>query len=318
MLARCCTAEPETIGERKGVIFHQGYNNCFDGVRGARMYRAVFPEMIRGWRAALNDSALPFGILSQCTAGNVQQLDDFLTKITDISARIREAQYQTFLEFYEAGDKNIGVVGAYDLRRAGYHPSLKVPSGERIARWALATQYGMEGALRWRPPMLKEMKAENGAIALTFDQQIGPVGDGFPITGFAIAGKDMKFQPATITYRVTGKNSRGRDKHDTTTLVLTSSLVAEPVHYRYAWARNPMGNLQVKWNSDIPLPTQRSDDWTNADLLKALTGKDAENLLVLSRGEKRRLSQSLASEDRRRLVEEAKALLKQEQEVSAN
>ena len=40
----------------KGVIFHQGYNNCFDGVRGAKMYRVVFPELIRGWRDAFNDA----------------------------------------------------------------------------------------------------------------------------------------------------------------------------------------------------------------------------------------------------------------------
>ena len=302
----------------KGVIFHQGYNNCFDGVRGARMYRAVFPEMIRGWREAFNDSALPFGILSQCTAGNVQQLDDFLTKITDIGARIREAQYQTFLEFYKAGDTNIGFVSTYDLRRAGYHPSLKVPSGERIARWALATQYGMESTLRWKPPMLKEMKAENDAIVLTFDQQIAPVGDGSPMAGFAIAGKDMKFQPATIAYRIVGKDPRGREKHDQTTLVLKSSLVPEPVHYRYAWARNPMGNLRANNHiDDVPLPTQRSDDWTNGDLLKALTGKEAETPAVLDRGEKRQLMEALASEDRRRLVAEAKAILKQDQEVSA-
>jgi sialate O-acetylesterase len=89
------------------------------------------------------------------------------------------------------------------------------------------------------------------------------------------------------------------------------------VHYRYAWGRNPMGNLQIHRGSDIPLATQRSDDWTNGDLLKVLTGKDAENPALLNRGEKRQLSQALASEDRRRLVEEAKALLKQEQEASA-
>ena len=52
----------------KGAIFHQGYNNCFKGVRGARMYRAVFPEMIRAWRAAFNDPELPFGIISLCGA----------------------------------------------------------------------------------------------------------------------------------------------------------------------------------------------------------------------------------------------------------
>ncbi|MFT5127506.1 MAG: sialate O-acetylesterase [Rhodothermales bacterium] len=58
----------------KGAIFHQGYNNCFGGVRGSEMYRVVFPEMIHGWRDAFNDPEMPFGILSQCTAGKVQNL----------------------------------------------------------------------------------------------------------------------------------------------------------------------------------------------------------------------------------------------------
>ncbi|HUT12257.1 MAG TPA: hypothetical protein VMY42_17295 [Thermoguttaceae bacterium] len=296
----------------KGAIFHQGYNNCFDGVRGAEMYRVVFPEMIRGWRDAFNDPQMPFGILSQCTAGNKQNLNDFLTHLTDIGARIREAQYQTFLEFYKAGDKNIGFTSTYDLRRASYHPQLKIPAGERIARWALATQYGMEEEFLWLPPMLKEMKVQDGAIVLTFDQAVAPVSDGSAMAGFAIAGKDMKFQPATTTYRVIGKDSRGSEEYDTKVLILKSSLVPEPVHYRYAWARSPMGNIRAKgYTDDIPLPTQRSDNWTNADLLKALTGKDAVDAGLLSRGEKSQLKETLESEDRRRLVEEAKALLQQ-------
>jgi len=92
----------------KGAIFHQGYNNCFSGVWGATMYRAVFPELIRGWREAFNDPKMPFGILSQCVAGKVQDLNNFLPYMTDIGARLREAQYQTFLEFYKGGDKKIG------------------------------------------------------------------------------------------------------------------------------------------------------------------------------------------------------------------
>jgi sialate O-acetylesterase len=301
----------------KGTIFHQGYNNCFDGVRGAMMYRVVFPEMIRGWRDAFNDPQMPFGILSQCTAGNVQRPDDFLTKITDIGARIREAQYQTFLEFYKAGDKHIGFTSTYDLRRASYHPGLKIPAGERIARWALATQYGMEKEFRWLPPMIKEKKVQDGAMVLTFDEQIAAPADGSPMTGFAIAGKDMKFQPATTTYRVISKDSRGREKHDTKTLILNSSLVPNPVHYRYAWGRNPMGNVQRKSPRDIPLATQRSDTWTNGDFLKALTGKDAESPVVLSRGEKRQLQEALQKEDRRRLEAEAQAILQEKQTAKA-
>ena len=71
-----------------------------------------------------------------------------------------------------------------------------------------------------------------------------------------------------------------------------------------------MGNIQMK-GARTPLATQRSDDWTNGDLLKALAGKGAEDPLVLSRGEKGQLSQALEGEDLRRLKEEAKAILRQ-------
>ena len=36
---------------------------------------------------------------------------------------------------------------------------------------------------------------------------------------------------------------------------------ADPIHFRYAWGRNPMGNLQSGDHSDLPFATQRSDDW---------------------------------------------------------
>jgi len=300
----------------KGVIFHQGYNNCFSGVWGANMYRAVFPEMIRAWRDAFNDPEMPFGILSQCTAGNVQRLDNFLTYMRDIGARIREAQYQTFLDFYKAGDKSIGFVSTYDLRHTSYHPRVKVPAGERIARWALATQYGMEGKFTWLPPMIREMTVEDGAIHLKFDGKgVTSTGDGAPMAGFAIAGENMKFQPAETSNKVIGKKGRSL-LYDSTIVILKSPLVPNPAHYRYAWGRSPMGNIQLKY-ARTPLATQRSDTWTNADLLKALTGKDAEDPLQLSRGEGHALRAALEEEDRRRLVAEAKALLEEEQKAGA-
>jgi len=302
----------------KGVIFHQGYNNCFQGVHGARMYRAVFPEMIRAWREAFQDEALPFCILSQCTAGDQQTHDNFLVHIMDIGACIREAQYQTFLEFYNEGDKNIGFVSTYDLRHSNYHPRVKIPAGERAAIWALVSQYGAGNGLEWLPPALKEIEAADGALELTFSEAVSDNSDGTGMSGFAIAGEDMKFQPAGVTHKVVGKDGR-KLQYDKTTLVLSSPLVGKPMHYRYAWGRNPMGDIQrsVRFGNTVMLPTQRSDNWTNGDLLKALTGKDAEDPLVLNRGEKRQLKEALAREDQRRLVAEAEALLKHEQEVSA-
>ena len=106
---------------------------------------------------------------------------------------IREAQYKTFLDFYKAGDKNVGFASSFDKRRSWYHPQLKIPVGERIARWALATQYGFEREVDWKPPMYEEMKIEDGKIILKMDTWVRPVTDG-PILGFAIAGNDKRFQ----------------------------------------------------------------------------------------------------------------------------
>jgi len=36
----------------------------------------------------------------------------------------------------------------------------KEPCGERISRWALATQYGFEREIKWKPPMYTEMKVD--------------------------------------------------------------------------------------------------------------------------------------------------------------
>lgn len=264
------------------------------------MYRDVFPEMITAWRAAFNDPEMPFGILSLCTGGDKQNLENFSEKMADVGALIREAQYQTFLEFYNAGDKHIGFVSTYDFSRRWYHPQLKLPAGERIARWALSTEYGYEKQLNWKPPFLAEMKVVDGSIQLNMDVSAGAVDDGGPIEGFAIAGEDRKFHPATATHLVTGKDDRGREQKDTKVIVLTSPMVANPVHYRYAWARTPMGNLQVTGNSDIPFATQRSDDWPVEEVfvdgeLKTLAG--------------RKISAELRKLDQERAHKEAEMLL---------
>ena len=296
----------------KGAIFHQGYNNCFQGVRGARMYRAVFPETIRSWRAAFGNEALPFCILSQCTAGPQQTRDTFLVHLRDIGARIREAQYQTFLDFHRQGDANIGFVSTYDLRHSNYHPRVKVPAGERAAIWALVSQYDVGHGLEWRPPALKDMRAVDGSLELTFDMAVGDNSDGTDMSGFAIAGEDRRFQPAEVGHKVLGKSGRSV-RTDKTVLVLRSPLVEQPRHFRYAWGRNPMGDIQrsVRFGNQVMLPTQRSDTWTNADLLEALTGKQAVDPGHLDRGESNALRAALEQEDLRRRIAEAEALLEQ-------
>lgn len=293
----------------KGAIFHQGYNNCFNGTPGAIMYAQVFPKMISAWRGAFQDPEMPFGILSLCTEGSPQTRDNYVECMANVGPYIRAAQYQTFLDFYQAGDKHIGFTSTYDLRRRWYHPQLKIPAGERIARWALATQYGFDREIRWKPPIIKEMKVEYDRILLRLDEATANVDDGGIMKGFAIAGEERKFHPADVTHRVTGKDNRGRPQKDTKVLVLASPMVPKPIHYRYAWGRSPMGNLQAHHNTDIPLATQRSDNWSLKDIYEALTGKQSSSASALTRGERNALIKALRAEDMRRRLAEAQALL---------
>ena len=293
----------------KGVIWHQGYNNCFEGSLGATRYYQIFPKMIESWRGAFNDPKMPFGIISLCTADN-QSADNFLEKMIDVGANIRAAQYKTYLDLRKAGDKNVGFVSSYDQRRSWYHPQLKIPVGERIAAWAMATQYDCK--LDWEPPYVKEMKVEDGRTILAFELK-GPLGTNpeGTIVGFAIAGKDGKFQPANADFPVTGKDSRGRARRDSRRLALTSPLVPKPIHYRYAWARNPHANLVSAWRR-VPLATQRSDSWTLSDLYTAYTGKKPTNTIDKLEGNERGdLQNALKAADLQRRLHEARAFLKE-------
>ena len=284
----------------KGVIFHQGYNNAFDGTLGAELYREVFPKMIQSWRLAFRDAEMPFGILSLCTDGNPQTLDDYCEKMFNAGIDIRAAQYSTFLDFYQNGDENIGFVSTYDLRRRWYHPQLKLPAGERIARWALATEYGFEKQIEWLPPMLIKMKQIENGLELTFNRDVGDPEDG-KIRGFAIAGVDRRFHPADAEYAVRGKNDRGQVQYDKKRLVLSSQMISEPIHYRYAWGRNPLANLQATGNKDLPFATQRSDTWVMEEVPLGVLGEQVT--LPISRADRGKILQVLRQqdEDRRRM-----------------
>jgi sialate O-acetylesterase len=291
----------------KGAIWHQGYNNALQP-NGHAMYYQVFPKMIHAWRAAFQDPKLPFGIISLCTEGDPQDKDDYLEKMANEGVWIREVQYKTFFDFYNAGDKNIGYASSYDQRRSWYHPQIKVPVGERIARWALATQYGLSKQVRWMPPMVKDVKTGNGSIVLKMDSTVGPFHDG-AIEGFAIAGADGRFQPANADW-LTTKDKENRPQIDRTTIVLKSPWVPEPVYYRYAWGRNPMANLKTTDHTDLPLPTLRNDPWTMADMYEKYTGKKSATPNILDRKENRELMKALQDADFKRRLDEATELLK--------
>lgn len=299
----------------KGAIFHQGYNNANGGSFGAAMYAQIFPKMIEAWREAFADPEMPFGIISLCTEGPQQTHDNYVELMLNDGIYIREAQYQTFLEMRASGDQNIGFASSFDQRRGWYHPQLKIPVGERISRWALATQYGMDKRIRWMPPTYTKMETGRGQIVLHMDGVVSAADNQGDIHGFAIAGEDRRFQPATAEWQFR-KDAQGRPQRDRSVLVLTSPHVPEPIHFRYAWGRNPMANLQSADHNDLPFATQRSDDWKMENVPLGVLGEAPYESGKMTRAQRNAIRKMLQQEDLQRRIAEAKALLREHGEWS--
>ena len=297
----------------KGAVFHQGFNNCFSGSAGARMYYQVFGKMIGAWRSASNEPQMPFCIISLCTAGDPQTSENFVVSMYDVGPLIREAQYMTFRDFHDAGDENIGFVSSFDFRKSWYHPQIKVPVGERAAKWALTTQYdlftGRDADDRWLPPSITGVDIADGKINLTVSSTVKTKDDSDgKLLGFAIAGADRRYYPAVIDWFTDGtRDNRNRLQYKRNMLTLSSPFVTEPRHYRYAWARNPMANIVN--NRGIPLATQRSDDWRLEETpikLPVPKGMDARSARRYLSG---RLRKELRLADTERRIKEAEATI---------
>ena len=218
----------------KGAIWYQGESNA----GRAYQYRNLFPLMIKSWRDEWAIGDFPFYYV---------QLADFLAEQKDpvesAWAELREAQTMTMSKL-----PNVGQAVIIDLGEGqDIHPRNKQDVAARLARWALAKDYGLN--VPYRSPEYESMKAEGNKIVLTFAN----VGEGlrafdFPVVkGFAIAGEDKKWVWATA--KITGPK----------TIEVSAEGVAAPVAVRYGWADNPVCNVYSR--EGLPLTPFRTDDW---------------------------------------------------------
>jgi sialate O-acetylesterase len=235
----------------KGIIFHHGYNNALEDSR-PKLYELNFRTLIADWRNTFTDNDLPFGIIELSAGGEPQTLDNFERRMLDPAANIREAQFKAFRAV-----PNTGFVCSYDQQVNWYHPQKKMEAGERMARWALTTLYGFD--LEWEPAVCTGVERLKDRIILTFDKAV-KTSDDRPIEGFSIAGSNRQFFPAKAAY-VKSTNENGQPVVDKKRIEVWNSLVADPAEVRYAWARNPLGNLVSDDCRIIPVPLFRTDSW---------------------------------------------------------
>lgn len=225
-----------TIGYAiKGAIWYQGESNS----GRAYQYRHLFPLMIDTWREVWKQGDFSFYWV---------QLADFMDESDGPQdsawAELREAQTMTMSRLPNTGEAVIIDVG----EGRDIHPRDKQTVGKRLARWALAKDYGMK--IPHQSPTVSGMEIVRNKVTLTFDH----VGAGLysfdsrtDVSGFTLAGEDQKFVKATA--RIVGKNK----------IELTAQGVDKPVHARYAWANNPVVNLYSR--EGLPATPFRTDDW---------------------------------------------------------
>ena len=218
----------------KGAIWYQGESNA----GRAYQYRDLFPLMIENWRKEWGQGDFPFYWV---------QLADFKAEPKEPSesdwAELREAQTMTLDKLPHTGQAVIIDIG----EGKDIHPKNKVDVGRRLARWALANEYGVK--IDHQSPRYASMQADSDAIVLSFNHLPAgwrPFDVNEPI-GFTIAGDDKKFYPATAKIVDGGK------------IRVSSPSVPKPVSVRYAWADNPVCNMFSA--GGLPLTPFRTDDW---------------------------------------------------------
>jgi sialate O-acetylesterase len=218
----------------RGVIWYQGESNA----GRAYQYREMFPLMIQSWREDWDQGDFPFYWV---------QLADYMPEKPESSesgwAELREAQTMTQDRLPKTGQAVIIDLG----EAADIHPRNKLEVGKRLARWALARDYGRD--LVCQSPRYDSMEVKDGAVVVKFKDVGGKLVtvDAKNVQGFAIAGEDRQWKWAEA--KITGPDE----------ITVSSPDVPKPVAVRYAWADNPVCNL---YNAVLlPVTPFRTDDW---------------------------------------------------------
>ncbi|WP_010586254.1 sialate O-acetylesterase [Schlesneria paludicola] len=223
----------------KGAIWYQGESNA----GRAYQYRDLFPLMIKSWRDEWKQGDFPFYWV---------QLADFYPEKPQPDesswAELREAQTMTMTRLPNTGEAVIIDIG----EGRDIHPKNKVDVGRRLARWALAKDYGVK--IAYHSPQYKSMAKKDNKIVLTFDHIEGgwrPF-DVLEPRGFSIATEDGKF--------VWAKAAIQKDN----TIEVWSDEVTSPAAVRYGWADNPIVNMFGA--NGLPLTPFRTDSRPGATI----------------------------------------------------
>ncbi len=230
--------QPTAMSSVRGVLWYQGESNAtVGGSHGRPVDLAINEHKIRtivtGFRGAFRSPELPF-LMVQLPGVNREW------------PVFREAQARV-----AAADPNVHMAVTIDLGHStDVHPRKKRPVGERLAHLALANvhDHNTVGEREASGPEFLGIEANpSGALVVRFKFANGLTTiDELPPQGFAVAGPDGQFWPATAELL----SNKVR---------VAANEVQEPVAVRYAWENDPKTNLIN--SAGLPAAPFRSDTW---------------------------------------------------------
>jgi len=214
----------------KGVIWYQGESNSGE-VR--ELYAAKMRALIHGWRSVWGQGDFPFYIVqlasySRSDRSNAAGGGGF--------TRARQAQLDSL------SIPNTGLAVTIDIGDASnVHPRNKRDVGKRLARWALARDYGKD--ILVSGPLYKNLEVSGDKAILSFD---------FTGSGLMIGKKEgmepvQEFADSKIEwFAISGADNRWYYADSVilgNTVVVSSPKVPNPIAVRYAYTANPEGAL---------------------------------------------------------------------------
>lgn len=196
----------------KGAIWYQGESNRGEGM----LYHEKMKALILGWRTMFRNPELPFYFVQLAPytyRGDEYQLPE-----------IWEAQTATLALPHTGMAVTTDIGNIKDI-----HPRNKQEVGRRLALAALAKTYGQD--IVYSGPIFKSAETDGHSMRVTFEHAAGlTTNDGEVISHFELAGKDLKYAPATA-------------KVDGDALIVTAEGISQPVTVRFGWHQTAEPNL---------------------------------------------------------------------------
>lgn len=209
----------------RGALWYQGESNLMVQPEETR-YAQKSSALVEGWRRAWGAD---FSFYSVLVAPHLYHV---VRPGQVVSA---EAAPRFWMQQIEAARRipRSGIIATTDLvdDLSDIHPRNKLDVGERLARLALARDYGRADVV-WSGPVLRSAEFSGERAVLRFDHAEGGLvaTDQKPLSWFAVAGADGRFFPGSA--RIEGD-----------AVVVTSPLVTAPAAVRFAWDEAARPNL---------------------------------------------------------------------------